>query len=223
MKAAPGMSNTVYKVTQGHDVKETASPFSPERRGGGPAAAPGLRGSAGSPTPGPERLSPTYGQPMGIEWNKANAAELMRSNIGGASSKFQALGLYDHKPNMFHGAANSNLTPKGPAPAPVNDGKLNLKQRTPPQFLNKFTDFFKDKEAYRSPSPLNSTGWGGPDLCQPEPESQQSPPPPPSPGAVITRNDNKRLTLGHSKLDLVNKYNKKTRPVYSRFELKSTN
>ncbi|XP_029005777.1 protein FAM83C [Betta splendens] len=225
VKAAPGMaSNNVYKVTQGHDVKDSTSHFSPERRGGGPT--PGPRGSANggsSPTPLHERVSPPYGQPIGIEWNKANAADLMRSNISGASSKFQALGLYDHKPNMFHGTPNSNLTPKAPTPAPVNDLKPGLKQRTPPnQFLNKFTDFFKDKD-YRSPSPLNSSGWGGPDLCQPEPESQQSPPPPPSPGAVISRNDNKRLTLGHSKLDLVNKYNKKTRPVYSRFELKSTN
>lgn len=162
---------------------------------------------------------------MGIEWNKSNTADIMRSNIAGASSKFQALGLYDHKPNMFHGTPNSN--PKAQTPTAVNDSKLNSKHRTPSnQFLNKITDIFKDKDSYsfqRSPPPLNTSGWGGPDLSQPEPESQQSPPPPPSPGVVISRHDHKRMTLGHSKLDLVNQYNKKTKPVYSRFELKSTN
>ncbi|XP_026204782.1 protein FAM83C [Anabas testudineus] len=232
VKAAPGMvTNNVYKVTQGHDKNELngASHFSPERRGGerigGQTAAPGPRVSAnggGNHSPVADRLSPTYGQPMGIEWNKANAADIMRSNISGASSKFQALGLYDHKPNMFHGTPNSNLNPKTQTPTPTSD-KLNPKHRTPSnQFLNKLTDIFKDKDSYRSPGPL-STAWGGPDLSQPEPESQQSPPPPPSPGVVISRHDHKRMTLGHSKLDLVNQYNKKTKPVYSRFELKSSN
>ncbi|XP_047438440.1 protein FAM83C [Mugil cephalus] len=240
VKAAPGMStNTVYKVT--HDKKEPAtnSRPSPERRGGGGSdrgigsVTSGVRGSANGGTnhgPIPDRPPPAYVQPMGIEWNKPNPADVMRANIGGTSSKFQALGLYDHKPSGFHSSPNSNLTPKIPMPTPANDGKPIPKQRTPPnQFMNKLSDLFlapssKDKDPYtyqRSPSPHGSSPWGGPDLSQPEPESQQSPPPPP---AFMNRQDQKRMTLGHSKLDLVNQYNKmKSKQVYSRFELKSSN
>ncbi|XP_041835314.1 protein FAM83C [Melanotaenia boesemani] len=241
IKAAPGMtSNTVYKVTQSHDKKEPtgSSHLSPERRAGGiervGGQSPTARGSANGATnhsPAPDRPSPTYGQPMGIEWNKPKPMDIMRANISGTSSKFQALGLYDHKPSMFHGNHNSNLNPKTQTPSPVNDSKLTPKQRTSSnQFLNKLSDMFlpttskdKDYNFHRSPSPLNSSAWGGPDLSQPEPESQQSPPPPPSPVAFINRQDQKRMTLGHSKLDLVNQYNKmKSKQVYSRFELKST-
>ncbi|KAK2861530.1 hypothetical protein Q5P01_001063 [Channa striata] len=234
VKAAPGMtSNNVYKVTQGHDKKElnSSSHLSPERRGVERVqiTTPGPRVSANGGTshsPAPDRLSPTY-QPIGMEWNKANITDVMRSNISGTSSKFQALGLYDHKPNMFHGTSGSNLNSKTQTPTPVNDAKLTPKNRTPSNlFLNKLSDMFlptTSKDFRRSPSPLNATSWGGPDLSQPEPESQQSPPPPPSPGVMISRQDHKRMTLGHSKLDLVNQYNKKTKPVYSRFELKSTN
>lgn len=239
-------SNTVYKVTQGLDKKEpnNNSHLSPERRGGvGPNPTP-----QNQITPGPrvnnyspvsERPPQTYGQPMGIDWNKPSAMDMMRSNMGGTASKFQALGLYDHKPSMFHtsgfvpGAPNSNLNPKPQIPSPINDSKVNSKQRTTTsnQFLNKLSDLFlppsKDKEPYnfrRSPSPHGSSPWAGPDLSQAEPESQQSPPPPPSPHNLINRQDQKRMTLGHSKLDLVNQYNKlKSKQVYSRFELKSTN
>ncbi|KAM9361171.1 protein FAM83C [Symphorus nematophorus] len=232
VKAAPGMtSNLVYKVTQGHDKKEpnNNSHLSPERRGGQTPTPQGPRVSANGVTnhsPAMERPSPGYG----MEWNKPNPADVMRSNIGGTSSKFQALGLYDHKPSLFHSAGlpNSNLNPKTPTPM-INDGKLAPKQRTGSnQFLNKFTDLFsKEKDSYnfrRSPSPHGTTSWGGPDLSQNEPESQQSPPPPPSPAAVMSRQDQKRMTLGHSKLDLVNQYNKmKSKQVYSRFELKTSN
>ncbi|XP_029985657.1 protein FAM83C-like isoform X2 [Sphaeramia orbicularis] len=253
VKAAPGMSsNTVYKVTQGLDKKEpnnnSNSHLSPERRGGAiergggqtptpqTQITPGPRVNNHSPVP--DRPSQTYGQPMGIEWNKPSAMDVMRSNIGGTASKFQALGLYDHKPSMFHtsgfvpGAPNSNLNPKPQIPSPINESKLNSKQRTTSnQFLNKLSDLFlppsKDKDTYnfrRSPSPHGTSPWGGPDLSQAEPESQQSPPPPPSPVTLMNRQDQKRMTLGHSKLDLVNQYNKmKSKQVYSRFELKSTN
>ncbi|XP_073325158.1 protein FAM83C isoform X2 [Pagrus major] len=247
VKAAPGMTpNPVYKVTQSHDKKEpnNNSHLSPERRGGQTPTSQGhvtpvSRVTANGVTnhsPAMDRPPPAYGQQMGIEWNKPNPADVMRSNIGGTSSKFQALGLYDHKTSLFSstgyvsGTPNMNLNPRTQSPSPVNDSKLNPKQRTAPnQFLNKFTDLFsKDKETYnfrRSPSPHGVTSWGGPDLSQGEPESQQSPPPPPlSPVAVMNRQDQKRMTLGHSKLDLVNHYNKmKSKQVYSRFELKSSN
>ncbi|CAB1426709.1 unnamed protein product [Pleuronectes platessa] len=222
VKVAPGMTNASYKVTQGHDKKETSSNsrLSPERRGGGGGGEqahvlpPGPRVSANGAAnhiPVPERPSPTFGQPMGIEWNKPSAVDVMRSNISGTSSKLQALGLYDHKPSMFHGPPTSGLTPRTQTPSPVNDSKPTLKQRA----LNKL---------WRSPSPHSSSPWGGPDLSPPEPESQQSPPPPPSPEALMSRQDQKRMTLGHSKLDLVNHYNQmKSKQVYSRFELKSSN
>nr|XP_033934164.1 protein FAM83C isoform X2 [Pseudochaenichthys georgianus] len=228
VKAAPGMtSNTVYKVTQNHDKKESNSNplLSPERRGLTPTP-PGTRGlsNGGSHQ---DRPPPAYGQQMGIEWNKPNAADAMRSNIGGASSKFQALGLYDPKPNMFQSPTTSFRTH---TPSPVTDVKLAPKQRTPPnQFFNKLSDMFlpTSKETYHtrgSPLPLEIPPWGGPDLTMSEPESEQSPPPPPSPSVLMSRHDQKRLTLGHSKLDLVNQYNKmKSRQVYSRFELKTSN
>ncbi|XP_029357731.1 protein FAM83C [Echeneis naucrates] len=237
VKAAPGMTpNNVYKVTQGHDKKEPNNNcrLSPDRRSGGEGhmPTPGPRITANgvtNPIAVPEARSPPYGPMMGMEW-KTNHGDMLRSNISGAASKFQGLGLYDHKPNIFHSGANSN--PKTQSSSPVNDGKSVCKQRTSSnQFFNKFSDRFlpKDKDAYRggglrSHSPLSSPLWSGPDLSQGEPESQQSPPPPPSPAVVMSRQDQKRMTLGHSKLDLVNQYNKmKSKQVYSRFELKSTN
>lgn len=247
VKAAPGMTtNNIYKVTQSHDKKESNSNphLSPERRSGQtptnqtPITPVSRVNGVTSHSPVPERPSPVY-QPMGIEWNKPSPVDMMRSNIGGASSKFQALGLYDHKPSLFHNSGyvptnpTTNLNSKTPTPTPIPDTKLNSKNRSSSnQFLNKLSDLFlppsnKDKDSYnyrRSPSPLAPSPWGGPDLSQTEPESQQSPPPPPSPGVLMNRQDQKRMTLGHSKLDLVNQYNKmKSRNVYSRFELKSSN
>ncbi|XP_072308158.1 protein FAM83C [Eucyclogobius newberryi] len=237
VKAAPGMTtNNIYKVTQTHDKKESnsSSHMSPERRGG---QTPTNQNSANHSSSA-ERPSAIY-QPMGIEWNKPSPVDMMRSNIGGASSKFQALGLYEHKPTLYHSSGygsntpNTSLNSKAPTPSPIQDPKLNPKNRSSSnQFLNKLSDLFlppsnKEKDNYnyrRSPSPLAPSPWGGPDLSQTEPESQQSPPPPPSPGVVMNRQDQKRMTLGHSKLDLVNQYNKmKSKNVYSRFELKSSN
>ncbi|XP_003456285.1 protein FAM83C [Oreochromis niloticus] len=231
VKAAPGMSpNTVYKVTQGHDKKEAAagSHISPERRlgdrSGGQTPTPGGRGSANggiNHSPIPDRPPPAYGQAMGIEWNKPNTTDVLRANIGGTSTKFQGLGLYDHKPNLFPSSI----------PSPVSDTKPPPKQRLPGGMFNKLSDYLlssnsKDRDAYnfrRTPSPHGSP-WGGPDLSPTEPESKQSPPPPLSPVGIISRQDQKRMTLGHSKLDLVNQYNKmKPKQVYSRFELKGTN
>ncbi|KAJ4927178.1 hypothetical protein JOQ06_014914 [Pogonophryne albipinna] len=227
VKAAPGMtSNTVYKVTQNHDKKESNSNplLSPERRGLTPTP-PGTRGLSNGGTH-QDRPPPAYGQQMGIEWNKPNAVDVMRSNIGGASSKFQALGLYEQKPNMFQSPTTNFRTH---TLSPVTDIKFAPKQRTPPnQFFNKLSDMFlpNSKETYNtrgSPSPLEIPPWGGPDLTMNEPESEQSLPPPPSHTVLMSRHDQKRLTLGHSKLDLVNQYNKMTRQVYSRFELKTSN
>ncbi|KAJ3602386.1 hypothetical protein NHX12_030141 [Muraenolepis orangiensis] len=164
---------------------------------------------------------------------KTSPADFLRPNLANNTSKFQALGLYDHKPSAFHGTAlptSPGTKPQSPAPM-ANDTKLATKQRTSSNlFLNKLTDLFlppsKEREPYagrRSFAEEPNPSWGGPDLSQAEPESNQTPPPPPS-GGLMSRNDQKRMTLGHSKLDLVNHYNKlKSKQVYSRFELKNGN
>ncbi|CAL8336561.1 unnamed protein product [Lota lota] len=223
VKAAPGMSsNTVYKVNQGQD-KVSSTPHGPERRGGGgerererERAGPQNHGLPGPRTATPNRDSPEY----------------LRPN----TSKFQAMGLYDHIPSTYHSTAppagSSPATNTQSPPPTANDTKLNSRQRpSSNQFLNKLTDLFlppssKDREpsAGRRPSAEEAIpSWGGPDLSQTQPESQQTPPPPPpGTGGMMSRGDIKRMTLGHSKLDLVNHYNKlKSKHVYSRFELKN--
>ncbi|KAM4583277.1 protein FAM83C [Fundulus diaphanus] len=245
IKVAPGMTqNSVFRVTQGHE-KEPPSQArqSPERRGGGGlrvgGPAPAMHGSPNGGTghgPLTDRQLPPYSQLPGLDWTSPSSSELFRSNIGGTSTKFQGLGLYDHKPSLFQSTPTSNLNHKIQAPSAVNDHKLTPKQRTPNQFLNQMSDKFmlfssKDKEPYnfrKPPSPLNSSAWGGHELSQPEPESKQCPPPPApapvSPPGFMNRQDQKRMTLGHSKLDLVNHYNKlKSKQVYSRFELNGKN
>uniref|UniRef100_A0A3Q2PR38 Family with sequence similarity 83 member C n=1 Tax=Fundulus heteroclitus TaxID=8078 RepID=A0A3Q2PR38_FUNHE len=233
IKVAPGMTqNGVFRVTQGHE-KEPPSQArqSPERRSGGGlrvgGPAPPMHSSPNGGTghgPLTDRQLPSYVPLPGPDWTSHTPSELFRSNIGGTSAKFQGLGLYDHKPSLFQSTT----------PSAVNDPQLTPKQRTPNQFLNKMSDKFmpfsyKDKETYnfrKPPSPLNSSAWGGHELSQPEPESKQQPPPPApmSPPGIMNRQDQKRMTLGHSKLDLVNHYNKlKSKQVYSRFELNGKN
>lgn len=206
MKAAPATASNVYRVTQSSDRKEPGA----ATRGLNPVPAPRANGAANQ-GPAPERLPPPYGQAPGVEWNKAPPSDVLRTHVGGASSKHQAKGLYDHK-------AGANA--KARSPSPVGD-KLAPKHRSPSnQLLTKFSDLFLPAggHAHRPPP------WAGPDLSPEEAEREQSPPPPPSPVAVMSRQDQKRMTLGHSKLDLLNQYNKlKSKQVYSRFELKTPN
>lgn len=234
VKAAPGKPATVYKVSQ--DKQEAGSgQKTPDRRAGlSPVPSPLMttgshliRGSPNGSGHGivPER--PSLGPTAGMEWAKAGTPEFLRANLGGPINKFQALGLYDHKVGANYYGGNVKTTPV--------ENKYAPKQTPAGNLFNKFTDFFstanKDRDTYiYKRSPTHSTAYGGPDLSQNEPESKQVLPPPaplPKEGLGndhrITRGDEKRMTLGHSKLDLVNQYNKKTRPVYSRFELKSNN
>lgn len=219
-------STTVYRVNQGSDKKEpgATSHLSPDRRERAgvrsqTAAAPRASGGSNHGSAAERLPPPPYGQAVGVEWNKPSPPDVLRSHLGGASSKFQAMGLYDHKASPFQGSAIPHAKTRSPSPG--SDHKLAAKHRTPStQYLNKFTDIFlppsKDGHAHRSPSP-----YGGPGLSRTEPESQQSPPPPPSPAAVMSRHDQKRMTLGHSKLDLM--YHNKPKQAYSRFELKTPN
>ncbi|KAL7833233.1 hypothetical protein SRHO_G00302510 [Serrasalmus rhombeus] len=230
IKAAPGMTSQVYKVTQ--DKKDTNLLKSPERRG---VVSPGLQGNhVGRRSSNDTLQSPPTERPAssglssGVEWAKAGTPEFLRANLAGPTSKFQAMGLYDQK-NFYHKAP--------PIPQPPVENKPPPKVRSPTNPLfNKFADMFsssaKDKDSYIfQRSPPHSTAYGGPDLSQNEPESMQGPPPPgPLPkdrtaqDSWINRRDEKRMTLGHSKLDLVNHYNKmKSKQVYSRFELKNNN
>ncbi|XP_061689813.1 protein FAM83C [Syngnathoides biaculeatus] len=258
VKAAPGLtSNPVYKVTQGHDKGDLLGPhqFSLERCGAERRTqnlAPPRPSSNHSPLL--ERRTPTYG----LERAKGNPADVIWSHRVGPTSKFQALGLYEHKMNLFHATTpppriHRSRTP----PLVIPETKLGIKHRSSSnQLLHKLSDCFlppsgKDHLA-RSASPHGTIAGGGPDLSRGEPESQQAPPPPPPLAQIgkqdqtvnqdkstraehtaeqdqtvrqdqITRQDQKRMTLGHSKLDLVNQYNKmKSKQVYSRFELKNS-
>lgn len=160
----------------------------------------------------------SIGQSAGVEWSKMGTTDYLRSNIPGQTSKIQALNLYS--------------SPKPPSPT-LGDNKNASKHRLPAPFISKFTDLFSSKEKdshYFQKIPTHSSPFGGPDLSQNEPESKQGPPPPgPMPTdrkgqeKRIHRQDEKRMTLGHSKLDLLNQYNKlnKSKGVYSRFELKN--
>ncbi|XP_053725270.1 protein FAM83C [Synchiropus splendidus] len=235
VKAAPGMSSNAYKVNQSHDKKEsnTSSHQMQDRRAGervGQSSSPQshkpwVNGGVGISSD--RSAPPPYGQQLVSDHNRTTPGEVLRPSLGGTTSKFHALGLYDQKPNMFHGSGlvGSNSRTQ----TPPLDSKLSAKHRSPSNpLLNKISDFFlppSNKDNHRRPpSPMGTAAWGGPGLSQEEPESQQAPPPPMSPTTLMTRQDQKRMTLGHSKLDLVNQYNnKKYKQVYSRFELKSSN
>ncbi|XP_010864997.2 protein FAM83C [Esox lucius] len=222
VKAAPGMTNTVYKVNQGPKKEPSNSHMSPERRGGTLSPTPHNhppQATRGSHNGNSKTLSSE--RPSSTEWSKSRSAEFLGPSVVGTTSKFQALGVYDHKSNLFNSSPNTQ--------SPVQETPLSPKQRTSSNpFLTKLTDLFlpptkkdllplTEKDTYNYQKvPFNSTPFAGPDLSQAEPEN----PPPPPPG--INRHEHKRMTLGHSKLDLVNHYNKmKSKQVYSRFELKN--
>lgn len=224
VKAAPGLPSAVYKVMQ--DKKDTSTNKSLERRGVTNKGLPQPQGNhvgrgnfndlyQGSTV---ERTGSGGGHGAGAEWTKTGTSDYRQTNLTGPTSKFQGLDLHD---KSYHNS------PKANTPQPT-DSKLQPKVRSPTTpFFNKVADFFastnKDRETYIFNRTPYSSAYGGPDLSQNDPESIQTPPPPtPLPrDNKITRGDEKRMTLGHSKLDLVNQYNKRTKPVYSRFELKN--
>ncbi|TRY66807.1 hypothetical protein DNTS_004761 [Danionella cerebrum] len=241
IKAAPPGIKSAYKVTHEKknpensqktpDRKGITSPVLLKPTGASPGhqlpigTSPVLQTHIGRGLPNGIHQTQTerspLGQSVGAEWSKLGTADYLRSNITGQTSKIQALGLY------------SSPKPPSPTQQAPNDSKISPKHRLNSPFLSKFTDLFSSKE--KDPYVLQKTSshsspFGGPDLSQNEPESKQGPPPPgPLPtdrlGADkgIHRRDEKRMTLGHSKLDLVNQYNKmnKSKQVYSRFELKN--
>uniref|UniRef100_A0A8C1UQ60 Family with sequence similarity 83 member C n=1 Tax=Cyprinus carpio TaxID=7962 RepID=A0A8C1UQ60_CYPCA len=219
--APPGMKP--IKVTA--DKKKTENSQKPSDRKG--VTSPVLQKPSGSHI---RRGSPngsqaversSLGQPAGVEWSKIGATDYLRSNIPGQTSKIQTLGLY------------SSPKPPSPTQHSPTDNKITSKYRLPTPFISKFTDLFSSKEKDShlfQKIPTHSSPFGGPDLSQNEPESKQGPPPPGpmptdrmGPEKGIHRRDEKRMTLGHSKLDLVNQYNKlnQSKQVYSRFELKN--
>ncbi|XP_076869941.1 protein FAM83C [Brachyhypopomus gauderio] len=217
VKAAPGFPPPVYKVTQ--EKKDSGNPVKgQERRGRGSPNGTLLAPAAERPVSG-------HGPSATIEWTKT--PEFHRPTLA-PTFKYDS---YDYK-NVYHNTAKS---PPQSHPQPPLENKAAPKMRSPTHPLfNKFTDLFgsssKEKDSsHLQRSPPQSTAFGGPDLSQNEPESIQGPPPPgPMPreragqDTSMLRRDVKRMTLGHSKLDLVNHYNKmKSKHVYSRFELKN--
>ncbi|KAF4083561.1 hypothetical protein AMELA_G00143610 [Ameiurus melas] len=220
IKAAPGLTPQVYKVTQ--EKEDTGTIMSSEKRSVSNSGLHMPQGShIGRGFHNDSLQNPVVEcSPSGVEWAKAGA---FQTNLAGPTSKFQALDLYDHN----YIAAKSQ-------PNPLMENKTPKVRSPTGPFFNKLTDLFsssaRDKEPYEFyRSPPYSTAFGGPDLSQNEPESSQIPPPPAAlpkerlgQDGRITRGDEKRMTLGHSKLDLVNRYNKmKLKQVYSRFELKN--
>ncbi|KAK7155792.1 hypothetical protein R3I93_010449 [Phoxinus phoxinus] len=223
IKAAPPGMKHVYKVT--HDKKNPDNlQKTPDRKGVTSSVLQmppeNRRGSLNDNRQSPAVERPSLVQSAGAEWGKVGAAEYLRTNIAGQTSKIQSLGLYG--------------SPKAPSPTQQSppDSRISPKHRLPAPFLSKFTDLFttKDKDSLVLQKKPSHSPFGGPDLSQNEPESKQVPPPPgPMPAEWIGpekglhRRDEKRMTLGHSKLDLVNHYNKlnKSKQVYSRFELKN--
>lgn len=234
IKVGPGKTATVYKVSQDRQEAAVGQKMPERRMGQSPVTSPVLTPMGhlirGSPTGSGNSIMherPSMGPTAGMEWAKAGTPEFLRANLGGPINKFQALGLYDHKVGGNYFNSNLRTTPSA-LPA---ENKYSPKQNGTGNLFNKFTDLFSATNKDRDPyifkrSPPHSTAYGGPDLSQNEPESKQVLPPPaplPRDDHRIKRGDEKRMTLGHSKLDLVNQYNKRTKPVYSRFELKSNN
>ncbi|KAJ8259186.1 hypothetical protein COCON_G00181980 [Conger conger] len=224
VKRAPGMPATVYQVT--HDTKDTGSPYlSQERRGGQSpdTLIQGLERRLVQNQPHTARgFSNANGHSASAEWGSPSGGQT------GVERKVQGLNLYEHKQNYYHGGM-----PKTTAAMDAKTTGTPKHKGAATPILNKISDFFlptyKERDMRRSPP--QSTAFGGPDLTQAEPESHQPLPPPPplspgpdSPTERMHRQDAKRMTLGHSKLDLVNHYNKmKTKHIYSRFELKNNN
>uniref|UniRef100_A0A4W4DYY8 Scaffolding anchor of CK1 domain-containing protein n=1 Tax=Electrophorus electricus TaxID=8005 RepID=A0A4W4DYY8_ELEEL len=221
VKAAPGFAPPVYKVTQ--EKKDSGNPIKGQERRD--------RGSPNGTLLAPTVDGPGSGAGPGMEWAKAGTPEFLRANLAGPKSKFEVSDSYDYK-NLYQNSPKSSPHPQLPM-----QNKVFPKVRSPTNpFFNKFTDLFtssskeKDSSNFQR-SPAQSTTFGGPDLSQNEPESIQGPPPPgpmpkerAGPDTGILRRDVKRMTLGHSKLDLVNHYNKMNpKQVYSRFELKNNN
>lgn len=233
IKVGPGKTATVYKVSQDRQEAGIGQKMPERRMGQSPVTSPVLTSMGhlmrGSPTGSGNSIMherPSIGPTANMEWAKPGTTEFLRANLG-PINKFQALGLYDHKVGGNYFNSSVRTTPSA-LPA---ENKFSPKQNGTGNLFNKFTDLFsatnKDRDPYNfKRSPPHSTAYGGPDLSQNEPESKQVLPPPaplPRDDHRIKRGDEKRMTLGHSKLDLVNQYNKRTKPVYSRFELKSSN
>ncbi len=222
IKAAPPGMKPIKVTTDKKNPENSQKP--PDRKGvTSPVlqkpSGPHIRRGSPSGSQAVERTS--LGQTAGVEWSKIGATDYQRSNIPGQASKIQTLGLY------------SSPKPPSPTQQSPTDSKITSKHRLPPPFISKFTDLFSSKEKDShlfQKIPTHSSPFGGPDLSQNEPESKQGPPPPGpmptdqmGPQKGIHRRDEKRMTLGHSKLDLVNQYNKlyQSKQVYSRFELKN--
>ncbi|MBN3272003.1 FA83C protein, partial [Polyodon spathula] len=178
---------------------------------------------------------PGMGSPA-YKLNYNNSPNKKGPSPGGAESKISGLGLHEPK---------QNFTPLNPSlgkeqrSCPHAEPEQPGKQKTAPLF-SKLSDFFPGtKEGFtKSPTRNNAAAvlpFKDLSLSELTKTSENKPGysvvPAPLPADVlpavrrggINRHDVKRMTLGHSQLDLVNHYNKmKSKNIYSRFEVKDT-
>ncbi|XP_066558139.1 protein FAM83C [Amia ocellicauda] len=224
IKKSPGMPTPTYKVN--YDTKEPNNSYPRgQSQLSHTQSSLGKKGSHNGHMPTVDWSHLGANSTSGAEWSKSGTPDVMSRNMA-LSSKMQGLGLFESKPNFTH---------MSKSPPQLESGLAGKQKSSATPLLSKISDFFspsaKDRDAGAfQKSPPHSMAFGGPDLSQTEPECR--PPQPPAPIAVelhpkdrqLVRSDEKRMTLGHSKLDLVNHYNKmKSKQVYSRFELKNNN
>ncbi|XP_039590384.1 protein FAM83C [Polypterus senegalus] len=221
IKKSPGAISPTSKAN--HDKKEGNNGLSNVDKGGSSPTTfhfPSqiLRGSG---TGGPSVV------PLN-EWSNArNGPSVVpftewSNSRNGLVQKSTGLGLFETRQN-FNSNHNTYL-----------EHEPNSKQR-PTVLLSKMTDLLtlptKNKEVPPPNMPVRSPPRNGfpafKDIKWSDTENRPGIPDGPLPSETqpqermnkINRHDEKRMTLGHSKLELVNQYNK-TKKIYSRFEMK---
>lgn len=223
IKKSPGMGSPAYKLNYRNAY------LSPDKK----APSPGLynpsnQGRKGSGTSGAVEQSSSDSQAF-------NPSALR--NGGGAVSKISGLGLYETK--QSYTPLNPSLGKEQRSP-PYAEPEQPGKQKTAPLF-SKLTNVLTPgaKEGFTKPPTRNNAAtvshFKDLSLSESTKTNENKPGYPVVPAPLpadmlpavrrgeISRNDVKRMTLGHSQLDLVNHYNKmKSKNIYSRFEVKDT-
>ncbi|KAK1157630.1 protein FAM83A-like [Acipenser oxyrinchus oxyrinchus] len=223
IKKSPGMGSPAYKLNYRNAY------LSPDKK----APSPGLynpsnQGRKGSGSSGAVEQSSSDSQAF-------NPSALR--NGGGAVSRISGLGLYETKQNYT--PLNPSLGKEQRSP-PYAEPEQPGKPKTAPLF-SKLTNVLTPgaKEGFTKPPTRNNAAvvshFKDLSLSESTKTNENKPGypvvPAPLPADVlpavrrgeISRHDVKRMTLGHSQLDLVNHYNKmKSKNIYSRFEVKDT-
>lgn len=222
IKKSPGMGSPAFKLNYKNAY------LSPDKK----APSPGLY----NPSNQGRKGSGSSGAVESSSDSQAFNPSALR-NGGGAVSKISGLGLYETKQNYT--PLNPSLGKEQRRP-PYTEPEQPGKQKTAPLF-SKLTNVLTPgaKEGFTKPPTRNNAAavshFKDLSLSESTKTNENKPGypvvPAPLPADVlpavrrgeISRNDVKRMTLGHSQLDLVNHYNKmKSKNIYSRFEVKDT-